>query len=762
MEASLVKLAEAISRLPDGRLAGARTGPLGQHLWASLDNTGTPRYPEDEEGPYKAFNIGWERAFRIPPGRDCSSLFPLVCQGKYGLILAHNWAKHYASLVQDMDVKMIQLRVDQLLDLISAALKAHISDVSENHNLGHSKDSVLQEDGDATEAELPTGESKKRKKKDSGQETHKVINLDAHEPATASQTTKKQRKKHRTKSPDASNDDTSNETTQAPAKKAPAKKKAAKKKTVVVDSVSASLIIAGGPLMSSKSSSSSEDEDDNSPARTSNKLTWALSQYLTKEAKSVQKGEKRVWKVFCRYCNKYRTTLRTKGVQSFADETLPLSTPSNWISHALECTRHPVNQSFETFQSIARNSGTMPASDVTASDQTNKIMTAFLQRGREQPESQSKAKVTKPGYRERVVVAAVTDDMVYSFTEKPGMQRLLEYILPENIPATISHQTISRDVESLHKALAKKLHLMLQENDSQISIASDIVTTRGMVHSFCGIVVSFIDKDWVRHEYVLDLIPLNGDHSGKTVGRLIYKHLHRAGIVTKMIASAANNASSNGPMNEEVVRRCCKALPDFTMSLETRNFQIGCGGHVTNLVAQKIDSVLGLCVAPEVEDLYDEIRSEPLFYDIEQDPVALEEQRVMEQETMAGVDPDECDSEDEQIELEDESTSELESEEEWEDEENGTIHSAAVYILCSEIRRKKDRRFIRRKVQRKYRHLVFVRSMRVRWNTRLAELRRAYLLRAVFDYFVERMGDGFTGKALAAAQRKIKKWRMDL
>ncbi|CAK5282950.1 unnamed protein product [Mycena citricolor] len=736
MEASLVKLAEAISRLPDGRLAGARTGPLGQHLWASLDNPAHHDIPR------------MKRVHTKPSILDGNARFAFL-----QAVIAHHSSLLFAK--GNMDVKMIQLRVDQLLDLISAALKAHISDVSENHNLGHSKDSVLQEDGDATEAELPTGESKKRKKKDSGQETHKVINLDAHEPATASQTTKNS-------SPDASNDDTSNETTQAPAKKAPAKKKAAKKKTVVVDSVSASLIIAGGPLMSSKSSSSSEDEDDNSPARTSNKLTWALSQYLTKEAKSVQKGEKRVWKVFCRYCNKYRTTLRTKGVQSFADETLPLSTPSNWISHALECTRHPVNQSFETFQSIARNSGTMPASDVTASDQTNKIMTAFLQRGREQPESQSKAKVTKPGYRERVVVAAVTDDMVYSFTEKPGMQRLLEYILPENIPATISHQTISRDVESLHKALAKKLHLMLQENDSQISIASDIVTTRGMVHSFCGIVVSFIDKDWVRHEYVLDLIPLNGDHSGKTVGRLIYKHLHRAGIVTKMIASAANNASSNGPMNEEVVRRCCKALPDFTMSLETRNFQIGCGGHVTNLVAQKIDSVLGLCVAPEVEDLYDEIRSEPLFYDIEQDPVALEEQRVMEQETMAGVDPDECDSEDEQIELEDESTSELESEEEWEDEENGTIHSAAVYILCSEIRRKKDRRFIRRKVQRKYRHLVFVRSMRVRWNTRLAELRRAYLLRAVFDYFVERMGDGFTGKALAAAQRKIKKWRMDL
>jgi hypothetical protein len=48
-----------------------------------------------------------------------------------------------------------------------------------------------------------------------------------------------------------------------------------------------------------------------------------------------------------------------------------------------------------------------------------------------------------------------------------------------------------------------------------------------MVHAFCGVVISYIDEDWVLHESVVDLIPLDGDHSGKAVGRLVFKRLKK-------------------------------------------------------------------------------------------------------------------------------------------------------------------------------------------------------------------------------------------
>jgi hypothetical protein len=73
--------------------------------------------------------------------------------------------------------------------------------------------------------------------------------------------------------------------------------------------------------------------------------------------------------------------------------------------------------------------------------------------------------------------------------------------------------------------LSANTRLYLQANESNFSIATYIFTTKQMVHAFCGVVISYIDKDWALREYVLDLIPLDGDHSGKSVGKLIFRRL---------------------------------------------------------------------------------------------------------------------------------------------------------------------------------------------------------------------------------------------
>jgi hypothetical protein len=89
------------------------------------------------------------------------------------------------------------------------------------------------------------------------------------------------------------------------------------------------------------------------------------------------------------------------------------------------------------------------------------------------------------------------------------------------------------------------------------------------------------------------------------------------------------------------------------------------------------------------------------------------------------------------------------------------VHAVAVHILRPEVRRKTARRLILRKANKKYRHLVFIRSMKVRWNTTLAELARAQLLQPVrgslfviiythssqaFDAFVSKLPNGLNGK----------------
>jgi hypothetical protein len=59
------------------------------------------------------------------------------------------------------------------------------------------------------------------------------------------------------------------------------------------------------------------------------------------------------------------------------------------------------------------------------------------------------------------------------------------------------------------------------------SIASDAVTTKGFMHAFCGVKASFINNRWELEEHLLDLHPLEGDHSGESTARLIFKALRK-------------------------------------------------------------------------------------------------------------------------------------------------------------------------------------------------------------------------------------------
>ena len=53
----------------------------------------------------------------------------------------------------------------------------------------------------------------------------------------------------------------------------------------------------------------------------------------------------------------------------------------------------------------------------------------------------------------------------------------------------------------------------------------------------------------------------------------------------RLVASAADNASSNGTMNDEIVRLVVKY---FQMLLDADEIQIGCAGHVTNIITQYV------------------------------------------------------------------------------------------------------------------------------------------------------------------------------
>lgn len=136
---------------------------------------------------------------------------------------------------------------------------------------------------------------------------------------------------------------------------------------------------------------------------------------------------------------------------------------SNFTAHAESCTSRPKQQSWEVFQASAARvlNGLPPLAEVTAPtpvDAQHDMMQAFIQRGIDNPAKS----VTQRSYREHLTIAIVRDDLAFRLTENDGMFELLTHILPARVKARVSHQTIARDLKTLHDTLDKKLETMIK------------------------------------------------------------------------------------------------------------------------------------------------------------------------------------------------------------------------------------------------------------------------------------------------------------
>ncbi|KAJ7210114.1 hypothetical protein GGX14DRAFT_394910 [Mycena pura] len=124
LDGDLKALLTAIEGLPPSFQSGRRSDPLGTYLTPGLSDDGDPKpvFPVDEDGLYGTFNTAWERVFQKCPSDADDKLKKLVHhgRGKHGLILAHAWAEHYATVVTSDERALIQLRAQTLLALIRA------------------------------------------------------------------------------------------------------------------------------------------------------------------------------------------------------------------------------------------------------------------------------------------------------------------------------------------------------------------------------------------------------------------------------------------------------------------------------------------------------------------------------------------------------------------------------------------------------------------------------------------------------------------
>ncbi|KAJ7880694.1 hypothetical protein B0H13DRAFT_2345492 [Mycena leptocephala] len=326
------------------------------------------------------------------PGDPDDKLTRLVSngRGKHGLILAHAWAEHYATIAKPDERHLIQLRVQSLLNLITNSVRAidptvvpfppkRIMKVRTRTN-----GSKKRKKGTNTKAK-----PKKKAKKSASVESGDEVPPQAKSTATANKTS-----------------------------------------TKAVEEAS-----------SSDSESSAENSDEETAGkRTSVKLTWTLSQYR-KPTRSMN-GSARVWKFACRHCDRFRCSPRTDGINDWGDEPQKIKNTSNFIKHADECKDRPDAQSWEQYQlALERKRKGLPAlpasSDPSPLQAEQEMMSDFVQRGIENPART----VIYASYRKHLVEAIVEDDLAFSVAESGGVLRLLNHLVPRGVKARIPHQT---------------------------------------------------------------------------------------------------------------------------------------------------------------------------------------------------------------------------------------------------------------------------------------------------------------------------------
>ncbi|KAG2110208.1 uncharacterized protein F5147DRAFT_651863 [Suillus discolor] len=313
------------------------------------------------------------------------------------------------------------------------------------------------------------------------------------------------------------------------------------------------------------------------------------------------------------------------------------------------------------------------------------IMQDFVQRGIEHPAKQ----LTRKTWHETLVKGIVEDDLPYSLVEKRGMKRTFTLILPTGY-----------------------------------SLPSRQTTSKNSVYAFLGSVVSWINDEWELMQTPLELIPLDGDHSGKVSGKLLFKVLKHWKLTSKIILTKYNTGRA--------ILHGLHCAPD-----------------------------------PEEEDLYESARQFLITYSPEDDPEVQQEMEEMRKEAAKNNDEDDP--------LNAESDAYVSS-----DDENAVpmgksarkakksqhltaVEKASCFdILASEICWKWMRRLIRQLCDARYKGLVPIRSIPIRWNTTLAEIDRAMKLKPAINQWVDQLDACLTGVKKRAAICKKKKLALSL
>ncbi|EUC60715.1 Zf(Bed)-4 protein, putative [Rhizoctonia solani AG-3 Rhs1AP] len=462
---------------------------------------------------------------------------------------------------------------------------------------------------------------------------------------------------------------------------------------------------------------------------------------------------KPTWLFRCKYCDSIRRFRRTDGCSEFSNERQHISA-TNLVAHLNKCTRLPVEQKLKAVKARLNH----PSEPETLTPAQASVASVF----RSSPRAlvQQPVAISNSLFRSTLIQGVVRDNYPLTFGEGRGMQQVFALTSPHfKLP---SHQTMRTDLDKLYDILKGRVLHLLKSQDSRVVVTSDAWTSKTFAYSLGGVVITFIDKHWNYQEFVLDVVHLDADHTGVGMGQRLFKSLDCMGAAANVIASVTDNASNNQTMNAELSKRIREK---YEISLRVDNMSV----HACACIASYMRAIFTQLKAMdslESDDMYAAVKSFEEGEVIENSAEVLEEEgRLRSEDCPPGHSgpPDNFDDDLSDLEVYEQpgdSISPQPSQRTPGSEPNNTlncvqkVHEIAVHITSSAKRRKRMRNIIR---ALKLEPRAVIKSVRVRWNSILAEIRRALLLKPAFNQYVATLDEGKTGKQQTAARALKKK-----
>ncbi|CUA67966.1 Putative AC9 transposase [Zea mays] [Rhizoctonia solani] len=494
---------------------------------------------------------------------------------------------------------------------------------------------------------------------------------------------------------------------------------------------------------------------------------WVLLNYEYPKVDSFKGGEP-AWAFKCKYCLLIRRVPRTPGLTIFGHERKVPS--SNLSSHLHKCPNLPSSQTLEAFL-IRRNHHREPV--IQPHKEAEQSLGAMFTPDHPIPPPPPDV-LTATVFRSTLIQGVVYDSYPLTFGEGQGMRQVFRLTNP--LVTLPSHQTMARDLGKLYFILSHRFQLVMKAQTSRLSVTSDAWSSKNSVYSIAGVVITFIDRFWNLQEIVTDIVHLDADHGGAMMGQKIFQALLHRKSVLNLIASTSDNASNNRTMNYELARRI-GSISNHT--LDPQNMMVTCMCHTMHLICSAILSSLG-AMDPDDSDpdnVYQAAKAfgfNERFEDSEE--IQQEEARFRGEVNWDELD-DDFDLSDVDVELDsdDEIVDNYKNKGEGDTSNKNQpisgakkqqkkplnpvqkIHAISVHCTASPLRRKKMYELIKLLCNPPR---AVIKSMPVRWNTILAELRRALELRAAYDQWVNTLDVGKSGKERRIAEALKSKLNM--